>query len=177
MTPLSVQLFTFGLTVGTGVLLGFFLDFYRVNRSRRKWKKWCGHVADLLIWCLATVIVFGILLYSNWGEVRVHVFLGLGLGFFLYLYTISRFVIAFYRWLLETLSRFWAFCGKALRFTARLVAAPVVLVGKLVFFPVRLLQQGLTLATRPFANLFRGSGRHLQRLGCRVRDRLFPKKK
>jgi spore cortex biosynthesis protein YabQ len=88
----SEQVVAFAATVATGAFLGILFDFYRVlNRSLRVHPVFTS-VTDLLFWVVATVIIFASLLASNWGELRMYVFIGLAGGALLYFRMMSRFV-------------------------------------------------------------------------------------
>jgi spore cortex biosynthesis protein YabQ len=88
-----MQLETFLLTVVTGMLLGLLFDFYRIMRGVFKPRWFVTSVADLLYWLVATVFVFVALLFGNWGEVRLYVFIGLFVGVLLYYWLFSRMAI------------------------------------------------------------------------------------
>lgn len=90
---LSGQAAVFGIMTATGFLLGVLFDCYRVLRGTVRLKTWSTALADLLYWLIATVVVFGILLFSNGGELRLYVFIGLFAGAALYYRLASNFVI------------------------------------------------------------------------------------
>lgn len=90
---LSGQAAVFGVMTVTGFLLGVLFDGYRVLRGTVGLKKWSTALADLLYWLVATAVVFGILLFSNGGELRLYVFIGLFTGAVLYYRLASAFVI------------------------------------------------------------------------------------
>ena len=90
---LSGQAAVFGVMTVTGFLLGILFDGYRVLRGTARLKKWSTALADLLYWLVATAVVFGILLFSNGGELRLYVFIGLFAGAALYYRLASAFVI------------------------------------------------------------------------------------
>ena len=79
---LNGQVFTFLMTIVTGMLLGGLFDCYRVLRRTFKPKAFMTWLADLLYWLVATVVMFIALVFSNWGELRFYVFIGVlsGLG-------------------------------------------------------------------------------------------------
>ncbi|WP_307399469.1 spore cortex biosynthesis protein YabQ [Desulfofundulus luciae] len=77
---LAEQLNAFLLTLLTGLISGFAYDFYRVLREMLRLKKAGTFAGDLLFWLFLLVVVFGLLLVGNDGEVRFYVFLGLALG-------------------------------------------------------------------------------------------------
>lgn len=84
------QVETFAIIVLTGLILGLLFDSFRVMRSILRPRWMIGSVADLTYWLLATVIVFTALLFGNWGELRLYVFIGLLVGVSLYFKFLSR---------------------------------------------------------------------------------------
>jgi spore cortex biosynthesis protein YabQ len=84
------QLETFILTMLTGILLGLLFDFYRILRGMLKPHWFFTSLGDLTYWLLATAIVFGILVFGNWGEIRLYVFFGLAAGMLSYYRLLSR---------------------------------------------------------------------------------------
>lgn len=90
---LTSQIFTFAITVVTGILLGILFDSYRVLRGTFDLKKYVTWFTDLLYWLLATVVVFIALLASNWGELRFYVFIGILSGLGLYYNCFSRYAV------------------------------------------------------------------------------------
>jgi spore cortex biosynthesis protein YabQ len=88
--PVSVQLENFVVTVMSGILIGLMFDGYRVLRGIVKPKIIFTDIGDLLFWLVATFLVFGALLFANWGEVRLYVFIGIMVGIFLYAKLLSK---------------------------------------------------------------------------------------
>lgn len=96
MTPIYEQIRFFLNTIAMGLIVGIVFDFYRVLRQKARWRKWATGIADLLLCLFFTGLVFFLLLLSNWGEVRVYVFIGLALGLAVY-----------FRYLNPTIFPFW----------------------------------------------------------------------
>lgn len=93
MEPVNAQIYSFLGTIVTGLVLGILFDFYRVFRMITRPKKFLTCLGDLVFGLLATVAVFFVLLYSNWGEFRLYVFIGMIMGLFLYYNLLSWLVI------------------------------------------------------------------------------------
>jgi len=90
---LTNQVFTFMMTIVTGMVLGILFDSYRVLRGTCNPQlvlTWC---MDLLYWLVATVIVFIALVSSNWGELRFYVFIGMLTGVACYYHWLSIYII------------------------------------------------------------------------------------
>lgn len=77
-----------GTMFGSGICLGVILDFYQVLKARFRLKGWIVSLIDLLYWFVSTGLVFSLLMWSNWGDLRFYVFFAILFGVFLY-----------YRWL------------------------------------------------------------------------------
>lgn len=93
MQPINAQVYSFLGTIIIGLVLGLFFDFYRVFRAIVKPKRILTYLGDFLFGILATIIVFLLLLYSNWGEFRLYVFIGMTLGLLLYFGLLSPWVV------------------------------------------------------------------------------------
>lgn len=93
---LSEQSLTFAVTIAIGALLGILFDFYRVVLGRVRPRAIFTSVSDFIYWIVATIIVFGGLIASNWGELRAYVFIGLFGGAIIYFKLLSRHITAFF---------------------------------------------------------------------------------
>lgn len=93
MEPVNAQIYSFLGTIITGLVLGILFDFYRVFRIITRPKKILTLLGDIIFGLLATVAVFLILLYSNWGEFRLYVFIGMIIGIFFYYNLLSRWIV------------------------------------------------------------------------------------
>jgi spore cortex biosynthesis protein YabQ len=79
-----------GLMLASGVLIGLLFDLYRVLARELHFPRWLIPLLDLLYWLIATVLVFRMLLYGNFGQVRLFIFLGLFAGYTLYFLVLSE---------------------------------------------------------------------------------------
>jgi spore cortex biosynthesis protein YabQ len=77
----------------TGIVLGGLFDCYRVLRGTFNPRILITWFTDLLYWLVATAIVFIALVFSNWGELRLYVFIGILGGLGLYYNWLSLYVI------------------------------------------------------------------------------------
>ncbi|UWE03775.1 spore cortex biosynthesis protein YabQ [Laceyella sacchari] len=110
---LATQWTTMGLMLGSGILIGVILDFYRVVTQRFRLKRWIVSLIDLLYWMISSLLVFGLLLWSNWGELRFYLFIAICLGFLLYFRWFSQLVIRFIRVLFQLVEWMIHFLGQA----------------------------------------------------------------
>jgi spore cortex biosynthesis protein YabQ len=84
------QLETFLCLALTGIALSFLFDCYRLMRGTGSPRGLITATTDLLFWLLATIVVFAVLLNSNWGEIRLYVFVSLLSGVLVYYQLLSR---------------------------------------------------------------------------------------
>lgn len=140
------QVETFFLTVVTGALLGLVFDFYRILRGllRPPWPVTAA--ADLVYWLLATVMVFVALLFGNWGELRLYVFVGLAAGVLGYYRLFSRQAIR----LLVGLLRLTAKAARMVRAVVALVVVrPLAVLARLAAWPFRRLAARIAARRKP----------------------------
>jgi spore cortex biosynthesis protein YabQ len=102
---LQAQWITMLTMVGSGLILGVALDAYRVLKERFRLRGWVVSLVDLLYWVAAASLVFHLLVWSNWGELRFYVFVAVLAGFWIYFSWFSDGVFRFLRWLLHGLER------------------------------------------------------------------------
>jgi len=95
---LEAQWLTMGWMTASGIILGVLLDIYRVIKGRFRFKGWVVSLIDLLYWTVAAGLVFGLLMWSNWGVLRFYVFLAVILGIVLYYFWMSRTMIRLISW-------------------------------------------------------------------------------
>lgn len=112
--PVSIQIENFLITVFCGLLVGLLFDGYRVLRGILNPKTLFTDVGDLIFWVVSTMVVFTALLLTNWGEVRVYVFLGLIIGFSVYVKLLSRHIT-------YVLIKTWRVSGMMYRWIAKLI--------------------------------------------------------
>jgi spore cortex biosynthesis protein YabQ len=96
---LQTQAFTIAMMFCSGFLLGVILDTYHVLRIRFRLRGWVVSLIDLLYWLVAAGLVFGLLMWSNWGQLRFFIFIAILVGFYLYFEWLSQFVTRTVRWL------------------------------------------------------------------------------
>lgn len=165
---LQVQFLTTGLMLASGVGIGLLFDLYRVLAHELRFPRWLIPLLDLAYWAAATIIVFRVLLFSNFGHVRLFVFLGLFAGYTLYFLILSessiktiRFVIRVVEHIIQFLIRTVEICiVRPVVFLYKLVLALLGFVTSVAMFlykvvvqllyPLRLLLRFLGRAIRPY---------------------------
>ncbi len=126
---LNTQFITLWMMFVSGCMLGGILDCYRVLSGQLHLKRWLIPLFDVLYWLTATVLVFRILYWSNFGEVRIFVFLGLIAGAVVYYALFSRHFIRLFRLILRWLAACWRF---TVRFFRTFVIMPIVYISRIV---------------------------------------------
>ncbi len=180
------------LMLSSGVLIGVILDTYRVLKARFRLRGWVVSLVDFLYWAVSAALVFSLLLWSNWGELRFYIFVAVLTGFFLYLSWLSRpvtgcirglirWIERIFRWLLITLHTLiwvplvylWALLKKIFHILCRLL----LILGKAVlkgFTP-------LEWMTRPFRKklreIFRPYTEKIQRIFVKLKTWWTKKKR
>ena len=153
---LQTQWLTMLLMFGSGFFIGIILDFYRVITVRFRLRKWLISLIDLIYWMVSAVLVFSLLFWSNWGELRFYFFVAVCLGFFLYFKWASRQVIRGIRILFNIMEQIFSFFARLFHL---LVLRPVLFVLRGCQRLAKLIWAGINacikLVLSPFIFLFR----------------------
>ncbi|MCL2169492.1 MAG: spore cortex biosynthesis protein YabQ [Defluviitaleaceae bacterium] len=88
------QAATFLVTFATGFALGIFYDIFRVIRRVFRPRFVGTMIFDLLFWLVSVAVLFLVLLFVNFAEIRFFVFLGMFLGLIVHFVTLSRAFLA-----------------------------------------------------------------------------------
>lgn len=118
----------------SGALLGVFLDVYRVLARRFSLRGWPVSLIDLLFWVSSACFVFGILLWSNWGEMRFYIMLAIIAGILFYLRLFTKTVTKILTKLFQFVE--W-FISKLIRLVEVVLYRPIVLLIVLLWRVVR----------------------------------------
>ena len=90
---LQNQFVTVAVMIGCGAALGTVFDAYRVLAARLHILRRAIPLFDLVYWIAAALFVFWALYASNYGHVRLYVFLGLFCGVWIYYLIMSRWTV------------------------------------------------------------------------------------
>lgn len=90
MIPVGAQFCALVAMVLFGAVMGMAFDIYREVRNTFRFKTITTNIGDLFVWLLLLVLAFTVLLYINYGEVRLYVFLWMALGLLIYFRFISE---------------------------------------------------------------------------------------
>jgi spore cortex biosynthesis protein YabQ len=96
---------TITLMLSSGFMLGLILDTYHVFKQRFQMRGWVVSLVDLLYWSVSAVLVFSLLWWSNWGELRFYIFVAVCLGFFFYYQWLSKLAIRLLGWLIDLMEK------------------------------------------------------------------------
>ncbi len=91
----AAQTVTFLWSLGLGVVLCVWYDFFRLLREHFHRGIWITVVEDLCFWSVSAVATFLFLLAREKGMIRSYVLFGAAIGFALWRLTIGRFLFVF----------------------------------------------------------------------------------
>ncbi len=132
MQSLVDQIISFLLVTLLGMALGFLFDCYCTIRQIWQPKDWGTILGDIFFWFFATLLSYAYLLFANYGEVRLYVFLALAGGALLYCRLFSKKVRSF---LLRSYIVFRRFFTGLIK----LLFIPLRFLWKTVTFPFRVI--------------------------------------
>lgn len=87
------QITLFFFSIINGMAIGVLYDFYRVIRGFEEPGKIITALQDILFWILTGIIIFILMLYTNYAYMSFNVFLYNGLGLVLYFKILSKHTI------------------------------------------------------------------------------------
>lgn len=173
MDMLINQARAFTSTIIIGMSAGLLYDYYRAVRAVCKLKKTGTFVGDAIYWLVTTAMVFLMLLWGTWGELRLYVLIGIGLGAFLYFYLFSRIVYRVFRLKLHIIHRTLALLLWMLNRLWLIVTYPVRLVFIGLSYPYRLIRRIVGKTVRGVNSAgYRLVGRRVERLLAGLRRRV-----
>lgn len=131
---LSNQAHVFLCSVLGGILIAFIYDAFRIRRRAVKSGSIIIYVEDLIYWIIAAIVMFGVVYYSNEGEIRGYIFIGAVIGVVLYVLLLSKFIMAAALFILKVLSSImkfvWVIVSYPFRLIIRILAVPARLTVK-----------------------------------------------
>ena len=89
----SNQAYIFLCSVIGGALIGFIYDVFRIKRKAIRTNSIALYIEDFIYWIIVSLVMFGMVYYSNDGEIRGFTFLGTAIGVVLYILLLSKYVI------------------------------------------------------------------------------------
>jgi spore cortex biosynthesis protein YabQ len=104
---LNHQFLTMALMIGCGLGLGIFFDIYRVLTVKFNLRRWVIAILDIAYGLIAAVSVFRVLYYSNYGQLRLFIFVALMLGIYLYYKWLSKGLIQLVLRIIHLVEKLW----------------------------------------------------------------------
>lgn len=124
------QAYIFLWSVVGGIAIAFIYDLFRIRRKAVRVGNILTYLEDLLYWLLVAAIIFGIIYFSNDGELRGYNFIGTALGVILYILLFSKAVMASAMFIINVIVRIF----KLIWFV---VTYPFKLIFRLLMIPAR----------------------------------------
>lgn len=177
MESLVGQTYSFVSTIIIGLTASFVYDYYRVVRRVFRLRKMGTFLGDIIFWIFTTALVFVMLLYSNWGELRLYVFIGFGLGALIYFRIFSPAVnraigVKFY-----LLFKLWEITVRFFHLLLTVFLFPFRLFILVLSFPINFLLRILTFSKIKIKVIFYNiMGRRIERGIAKLRGLAFWKK-
>lgn len=173
---LSMQFYSFFLTVCIGFVIGVIFDLYRVVLGLLHPRKVATNLGDFFFWVFITIVVFVLLMFGNWGEVRLYVFLGLFLGLIAYLKLLSKYIILSIVWCINIIGKCIFWVKKGVNMIVKCVSYPCRFIYRLLLIPVKFLKLGQQKTKRTIRATGTGTKKWVIKLKQRFK-RIFRKKK
>ena len=121
METVKFQIFMFSITLYGGIIIGILYDIYRALKGRKKAVGIFTSLWDILFLLLVFFILIRIIFSSNYGDLRIYVFIGFIVGFFVYEKIIGRIAAELFSYMFETISTMIKVGGNYAIFPIRLL--------------------------------------------------------
>ena len=142
---ISSQVYIFLYSVAGGALIAFMYDVFRIKRKAIKTGVFIIQLEDLIFWLLVAFVVFGVLYYSNEGEIRGFIFIGTVLGAVLYMLVLSRVIMSISMFALKIIYRIvkaiWKVISYPFMLLFKILKLPVVFMAKLIKGGIKKIRQ------------------------------------
>lgn len=119
---------TLAAMVLSGQVMGVLFDTYRVAAHELRFRRWMLPVLDLAYWVFAVIFVFRMLYITNYGELRLFVFLGLLLGVSIYFTFVSSLTVLAVKQVFVFIRRMFSLFLKLVQFV---IIKPITLLVRL----------------------------------------------
>ncbi|MDD2480583.1 MAG: spore cortex biosynthesis protein YabQ [Lutispora sp.] len=103
METVQFQIFVFSITVYGGIIIGLVYDIYRAAKGAHKSKGLFTSLWDILFLLFTLLIAVWAIFSSNYGDLRIYVFIGFIVGFFLYERIIGKIAVAFFAYIFQAM--------------------------------------------------------------------------
>lgn len=95
-----------------GAALAMCYDFIRIFRRIVKHGAIIMAIEDIIFWILAAFIMFGVILFTNNGDVRWYAVAGMFMGMLIYIVTLSRLIVWAFTGIIKKINNIIAFVLK-----------------------------------------------------------------
>ena len=111
---MNYEVFVLLMMVASGALLGVIYDSVRAIKLFIPFGRKVAIVTDFLYWVFVTLFVAYMLLVTNDGIIRAYEFCGIILGAVLYFFTVSRWILWLFKFILGNILKIFDFIFKIL---------------------------------------------------------------
>lgn len=134
-----------------GAILGVIFDVYRFLLPTNKVKGIAQYLFDIAFWLIITIFTFTIIVFANYGEVRIYLILGILLGFIIYSALFSKRVMKILSYLKKIVIYLASIAGKVFRSIYRLLSKFSKLLYKLLGVALLPIHWLLNIFIKPLA--------------------------
>jgi len=155
------QVYTFGIFIFNGLIIGLLFDTFRILRKSFKTSNIITTIQDITFWILSgLIIIYSLFNFAN-GELRIYIFLGIVLGYSLYLLLFSKIYV-------KTSVLIIAFTKKIIHY---LLIVPIIftykIIVKIIFNPIKFI----------YIKLLKIMSKPIKKLVIKVKKTIFNSKK
>lgn len=136
---IAQEAYVFLASVLAGLCICVIYDLLRVIRSFAKPSAAITDIEDILFWGISAIVMFFVVFYTNFGNVRWYEFFGVLLGSVLYFFTLSKLVYCILR-------KAIVFFLKIFIFFCKILLTPLL-------FTYNIIYKSVLFLCRPFARL------------------------
>lgn len=117
----NIQAQIFLYSVIGGIIIAFIYDIFRIKRKAIKTNAIFIHIEDFLYWIIVALVMFGVVYYSNDGEIRGFIFIGTVIGVTIYVMLLSRLVVGTSMIIIKAVYKTLHFIWKVLSYPFKLI--------------------------------------------------------
>ncbi|QNO14863.1 hypothetical protein HYG86_08795 [Alkalicella caledoniensis] len=134
MYTIWLQVNIFIGTLIWGLILGVVFDVYRFIFPSNKVKGITQYILDTLFWISVTVATFGVLIFTDHGQVRIYLLFAMAIGFVLYMLLFSRLTLKILTAIRKVIIKVYSILRKILRKIFIIIKMIMNIIKKIVMF-------------------------------------------
>ncbi len=161
--------------LASGFIIGFCFDGYRVLKGKMNFHAWFVFIIDVFFGVFSALFIFGLLLWSNHGQLRLSILAAFLLGLWVYYQTVSKGAISLWRIIFTFIYSVWKFVLKMIDI---LIIKPILFLYKvLLIVGGFLLSATFTVASfskrvvSPSLALYTKTRRHGSRIKAKIKKK------